>query len=138
MIMSFIIYSGTCLIRHTKGPGKCVGLYRMLEYSGFFWVNWNTLGSYIFVGCHRMSENSGVRLHRFHCICLHVAGLLVSWLSDFLDCISGIISLSVVDHGLLPRWSQTKDYKFEFDDFHDNVFKMDGHIMYTHTIVSVS
>ena len=29
------LYSGTCLIRHTMGPGKCVGLYRMLEYSGF-------------------------------------------------------------------------------------------------------
>ena len=24
-------YSGTCLIRHTKGPGKCVRLYRMSE-----------------------------------------------------------------------------------------------------------
>ena len=24
-------YSGTCLIRHTKGPGECVGLYRMSE-----------------------------------------------------------------------------------------------------------
>ena len=34
--------SGTCLIRHTKGPVKCVGLYRM-------------------------SENSGVGLHKFHC-----------------------------------------------------------------------
>jgi hypothetical protein len=29
-----LIYNGTCLIRHTKGPGKCVGLYRMSEYSG--------------------------------------------------------------------------------------------------------
>ena len=35
------IYSGTCLIRHTKGPGKCVGLYRMSEY--------------------------GVELHKFYC-----------------------------------------------------------------------
>jgi hypothetical protein len=25
------LYSGICLIRHTKGPGKCVGLYRMSE-----------------------------------------------------------------------------------------------------------
>jgi len=25
------------------------------------------LGPYFFVGCHRMSENSGVGLHRFHC-----------------------------------------------------------------------
>jgi hypothetical protein len=24
-------HSGTCLIRHTKGPGKCVALYRMSE-----------------------------------------------------------------------------------------------------------
>ena len=22
-------------VRHTKGPGKCVGMYRMSEYSGF-------------------------------------------------------------------------------------------------------
>ena len=27
--------SGTCLIRHTKGPEKCVGLYRVSENSGF-------------------------------------------------------------------------------------------------------
>ena len=31
------------LIRHTKGPGKCVGLYRMSEYSGFILVNRNSL-----------------------------------------------------------------------------------------------
>jgi hypothetical protein len=54
------IYSGTCLIRLTKGPGKCVRLYRMSEYSCLILVNRNTLGPYIFVGCHRMSENSGV------------------------------------------------------------------------------
>jgi hypothetical protein len=35
-------YSGTCLIRNTKGPGKCVWLYRMSEYSGFILVNRNT------------------------------------------------------------------------------------------------
>ena len=34
----------TCLIRHTKGPWKCVGLYRMSEYSGFILINRNTLG----------------------------------------------------------------------------------------------
>ena len=33
----------------------------------FISVNRNTLGPYIFVGCHRMSENSGVGLHKFHC-----------------------------------------------------------------------
>ena len=44
------IYSGTCLIRHTKGPEKCVGLYRMSEYSGFILVKRNTLGPYIIVG----------------------------------------------------------------------------------------
>jgi len=32
----------------------------MSEYSGFILVNRNTLGPYIFVGCHRMSEKSGV------------------------------------------------------------------------------
>jgi hypothetical protein len=40
-----IKYSGTCLIWHTKGSGKCVGLYKMTEYSGFILVNRNTLGS---------------------------------------------------------------------------------------------
>jgi len=43
------------LIRHTTEPGKCVGLYSMSEYSGFTFANRNTLGPYIFVGCHRMS-----------------------------------------------------------------------------------
>ena len=38
------IYSGTCLIRHIKRPGKCVGLYRMSEYSGLILVNRNTFG----------------------------------------------------------------------------------------------
>jgi hypothetical protein len=38
------IYIGTCLIRHTKGTGKCVGLYRMSEYSGLIIVSRNTLG----------------------------------------------------------------------------------------------
>ena len=28
-------YIGTCLIQQTKEPGKCVGLYRMSEYSRF-------------------------------------------------------------------------------------------------------
>jgi hypothetical protein len=28
----------TCLIWHTKGPGKCVRLYRMSEYSGFILI----------------------------------------------------------------------------------------------------
>ena len=60
------IYSGTCLIRHTKGPGKYIGLYRMSEYSGFISVNRDTLGLLIFVRCHRMSENSGVGLHKSH------------------------------------------------------------------------
>ena len=59
---------GTCLIGHTKGPGKCVGLYRMSEYPGFVLVTRNTLGPNIFVECHRMSENSAVGLHKFHCI----------------------------------------------------------------------
>jgi hypothetical protein len=39
----------------------------MSEYSGFILVNINTLGPYIFVVCQRMSENSGVGLHKFHC-----------------------------------------------------------------------
>ena len=60
----------TCLIRHTKGPGKCVRLYRMSEYSDFILVNRNTLGPYIFVGCHMMSQNSGVGLRKFYCILL--------------------------------------------------------------------
>jgi hypothetical protein len=51
-------YSGTCPIRHTKGPGKCVGLYRILEYSGFILVDRNTLGSGKCVGLYRISEYS--------------------------------------------------------------------------------
>jgi hypothetical protein len=42
--LTLSMFSGTCLILHIKGPGKCVGLYRMLEYSGFILVNRNTLG----------------------------------------------------------------------------------------------
>jgi hypothetical protein len=60
-------YSGTCLIQHTKGPGKCVGLYMMSEFSCFILVNRYTLWPKIFVGCHRRSENSRVGLHKFHC-----------------------------------------------------------------------
>ena len=37
-------YSGTRLIRHRKGPGKCVGLYKMSKHSDFTLVNRNTLG----------------------------------------------------------------------------------------------
>ena len=43
-LILLFVYSETCLIRHTKGPGKCVGLYRMSEYSGFTLVNRHTLG----------------------------------------------------------------------------------------------
>ena len=57
-------YSGTCLIRHTKGPGKCVGLYRMSDYSSFIYINRTTLGPYIFVGCHRMSDCTGSTVYR--------------------------------------------------------------------------
>ena len=49
----FFIYNGTCLIRHTKEPGKCVRLYRMSEYSGFILVKINTLGPKIFVRCQK-------------------------------------------------------------------------------------
>jgi hypothetical protein len=64
-------YSGTCLIQQTKEPGKCVGLYRMSEYSDFSLVNKNTLWPYIYVGFHRMSENSGVGLNKFQCMLYH-------------------------------------------------------------------
>jgi len=63
---AFMNYSGTCLIRHTKEPGKCVLLYRMSEYSRFIFVNRNTLGIEIFVGWHRMSQNSCVGCLKFH------------------------------------------------------------------------
>jgi hypothetical protein len=48
--LRFSLYSGTCLIQHSKGPGKCVRLYKMSEYSGFILVNINTFGASIFVG----------------------------------------------------------------------------------------
>jgi hypothetical protein len=38
------IYSGWYLILHTKGPGKCGGLYMIYGYSGFNLDNRNTLG----------------------------------------------------------------------------------------------
>ena len=65
-------YSGTCLILHAKGPGKCVRLYRILEYSGFILVNRNTLGPSFFVRFHRMSENSGVGLHCNNYSCMPI------------------------------------------------------------------
>jgi hypothetical protein len=43
-ILEFVfMYSRTCIIRHTKGPGKCAALYMMSEYSGFILVNRTTL-----------------------------------------------------------------------------------------------
>ena len=50
------MYSGTCLIRHTKGPGKYVGLYRMSEYSGFILLNRNTFET---INLCPMSEDLG-------------------------------------------------------------------------------
>jgi hypothetical protein len=49
------IYSRTCLIWHTKGPGKCVGLYRMLEpvYSDTPRDQGNVLGC---TGCQNLSN----------------------------------------------------------------------------------
>jgi hypothetical protein len=41
---TYNIIQGPCLIPHTKGTGKCVGLYRVSEYSGFILVDRNTLG----------------------------------------------------------------------------------------------
>ena len=58
----------TCLIWHTKGPGKCFRLYRMSDISGFILVNRNTLRPQFFVGWNRMSENSGIGLNKFHYI----------------------------------------------------------------------
>jgi hypothetical protein len=52
----------SCLIRHTNGTGKCVGLYRILQYSGFILVSRNSLGPCIFVGCHRMSGKHRCRI----------------------------------------------------------------------------
>ena len=39
----YLIYGRTCQIQRTKGPGKCAGLYRMSEYSGFILVIINIL-----------------------------------------------------------------------------------------------
>jgi hypothetical protein len=54
--VSLSTYSGNCVIRHTKGPGKWVGLYRMSEYSGFILVNRNTSETINFC---RMSQDVG-------------------------------------------------------------------------------
>ena len=37
-------YCESCLTQHTKGPGKCVRLYGMTQYSGSILVNRYTLG----------------------------------------------------------------------------------------------
>jgi len=68
VIQLYTLYSGICLIGHTKGPGKCVGLYRMSEYSCVILVSRNTLGPSILFACHRMPEDSCVWLHKIHCI----------------------------------------------------------------------
>ena len=54
----------------TRKICRIVILYRMSEYSGFILANRNTLGQYIFVGCHMMSEDLGVGLLKLHCICI--------------------------------------------------------------------
>jgi hypothetical protein len=56
------IYRGTCLIRHTKGPGKCVGMYKISEYSGIILVNRNHKFLSDVIGCRitQMSDNSDV------------------------------------------------------------------------------
>jgi hypothetical protein len=41
---SVIQWNLSNLTHQTKGPGKCVRLYRMSEYSGFILINRNTLG----------------------------------------------------------------------------------------------
>ena len=66
-LWTFNIYSGTCLIQHTKGPGKCVGLYRM-------------------------SENSGVGLHKFHCT-INYNCLLQCFFCITINCILYMFSL---------------------------------------------
>ena len=52
-------------MQHTKEPVKCVvqhvGILRFIS------VNRSTFGLLIFVGCHRMSKNSGIGLHKFYC-----------------------------------------------------------------------
>ena len=79
----------TCLIRHTKGPGKCVGLYRMSENSGFILVNRNTLGLVIFVGCPAILENSGVGIFLYSASCNVMESF---WVMQHSSC-SGVISM---------------------------------------------
>ena len=67
----------TCLIRHTKGPGKCVTLYRMSEYSDFILVNRNTLGPYIFVGRHMMLDCESSTVYYWCTFVFHHCILLV-------------------------------------------------------------
>jgi hypothetical protein len=48
---------------------------------GFILFNRNTLEPEMFVGCHRMSEHSGIGLHMFHCIWLLMGfmGSMLTW-----------------------------------------------------------
>ena len=57
---------GTCLIQHTKGPEKCVGLYRITQV--LFWLTeilWDHTFSSDVTGCRK---KSCVGFHRFHCM----------------------------------------------------------------------
>jgi hypothetical protein len=44
------------------------------------------------VGCHRMSENSGVGLHKFHCI--HNLFLKVD---DYIECLSDTTNIRLIN-----------------------------------------
>ena len=48
-----------------------------VKYSGFILVNRTILGPCIFVGCHRMSEKSGVELYMFHCIFFYIINIVL-------------------------------------------------------------
>jgi hypothetical protein len=49
--------------RDQRNMSDCTGCRNT---QGFILVNGNDFGLWIFVECHRMSENSGVGLHKFH------------------------------------------------------------------------
>jgi hypothetical protein len=67
------MYSGTCPIRYTKGPGKCVRLNRMSEYSGFSLLNRNTINF-----C-QMSQGGGKLWCRVAQIPLYIALSIITF-----------------------------------------------------------
>ena len=92
----------TCLIWHTKGPGKCVRLYRMSEYSGFILDIRNLI--YCQRQCELLSSLGARRLLTFHILIFSSESPYeVNW--NLVGSIYGRSSIKIVH--FVPIHSQT-------------------------------